>query len=80
MRTDGGRSWRVLPDDGMPDALPGEYGFSASGQCITVAGRADAWIATGGSTTARAVTRAARIHARLSGDAVLIGVCGRRGP
>ncbi|GAB3436281.1 WD40/YVTN/BNR-like repeat-containing protein [Actinophytocola sediminis] len=50
---DGGRSWRVLPGDGMPDALTGEYGFSASGQCVTVTGRKDAWLATGGSTTAR---------------------------
>lgn len=51
--SDGGRSWSVLPGAGMPEALPGEYGFSASGQCITVAGRSDAWIATGGSATAR---------------------------
>lgn len=51
--SDGGRSWELLPGDGMPSALEGEYGFSASGQCVTVAGKHDAWIATGGSTTAR---------------------------
>ncbi|SFO99940.1 Uncharacterized protein SAMN05421810_101642 [Amycolatopsis arida] len=50
---DGGRTWAVLPSDGMPAALEGEYGFSASGQCVAVAGRTDAWLATGGSTTAR---------------------------
>jgi photosystem II stability/assembly factor-like uncharacterized protein len=51
--SDGGRSWRVNPGEGMPDALPGEFGFSASGQCVTVSGREDAWLATGGSTVAR---------------------------
>lgn len=58
--SDGGRSWTVLPGDGMPPALAGEYGFSASGQCITVTGRTDAWIATGGSATARVLHSADR--------------------
>ena len=58
--SDGGRSWTVLPSDGMPDALPGEYGFSASGQCVTVAGKRDAWLATGGSATARVLHSADR--------------------
>lgn len=44
---DGGRSWEVLPDEGMPDAT-GEYNFSASGDCLVVAGR-DAWFGSGGS-------------------------------
>jgi len=48
--SDGGRSWTRLPG---PPALAGEYQFSASGQCVTVAGRKDAWLATGGSTVAR---------------------------
>jgi photosystem II stability/assembly factor-like uncharacterized protein len=48
--SDGGRSWTRLPG---PPALAGEYQFSASGQCVTVAGRKDAWVATGGSTVAR---------------------------
>jgi photosystem II stability/assembly factor-like uncharacterized protein len=48
--SDGGRSWTRLPG---PAALTGEYQFSASGQCVTVAGRKDAWLATGGSTVAR---------------------------
>lgn len=51
--SDGGRSWQVLPSDGMPAALEGEFAFAASGQCITTAGGRDAWIATGGSTSAR---------------------------
>lgn len=48
--SDGGRSWTRLPG---PSALPGEYQFSASGQCVTVAGHKNAWIATGGSSVAR---------------------------
>lgn len=50
--SDGGRSWQVLPNAGMPAALPGEFAFAQSGQCITVTGR-DAWIGTAGGATAR---------------------------
>ncbi|MFE9042384.1 WD40/YVTN/BNR-like repeat-containing protein [Streptomyces sp. NPDC007818] len=52
---DGGRSWHVLPDSGMPPALPGEAGFAASGQCLITADRGgnDVWFATGGAATAR---------------------------
>ncbi|MFI8323962.1 WD40/YVTN/BNR-like repeat-containing protein [Streptomyces sp. NPDC085529] len=52
---DGGRSWEVLPDAGMPAALPGEAGFAASGQCLVTAGSGgqDVWFATGGAATAR---------------------------
>ncbi|HWS35122.1 MAG TPA: oxidoreductase [Actinoplanes sp.] len=31
---DGGRHWQVQPTDGMPDALPGEFAFAASGTCL----------------------------------------------
>ncbi|RII12278.1 Ycf48-like protein [Streptomyces sp. YIM 130001] len=51
--SDGGRSWSVLPDSGMPDALPGEAGFAASGQCLVTAGTQDAWLSTGGGDHAR---------------------------
>ncbi|RAS62480.1 photosystem II stability/assembly factor-like uncharacterized protein [Lentzea atacamensis] len=49
---DGGRSWHVNDTKGMPDALPGEFAFAASGQCVTTAGN-HAWIATGGGAKAR---------------------------
>ncbi|KAJ0162456.1 hypothetical protein CTA2_4522, partial [Colletotrichum tanaceti] len=44
---DGGRSWTVVDPSGMAPALEGEFGFAASGTCIsTAAGR---WyLATGG--------------------------------
>jgi photosystem II stability/assembly factor-like uncharacterized protein len=52
---DGGRHWQVLPSDGMPAALDGEFAFAASGTCLVTArndGR-DAWFATGGGAVAR---------------------------
>ena len=52
---DGGRTWHVRPTTGMPDALPGEFAFAASGTCLVSAGRR-AWFATGGDATARVFT------------------------
>ncbi|HEU5265793.1 MAG TPA: hypothetical protein VFU35_03790, partial [Jatrophihabitans sp.] len=49
---DGGASWRVLPNTGMPDALDGEFGFAASGECLTTAGH-DAWFGSGGGAVSR---------------------------
>ena len=49
---DGGHSWRVLDAD-MPPALPGEFAFAASGQCLTSFGNRNAWFGTGGATEAR---------------------------
>jgi len=49
----GGVRCATLPTTGMPDALAGEFAFAASGQCISVAGGRDAWIATGGGAKAR---------------------------
>ncbi|MGH3647114.1 MAG: WD40/YVTN/BNR-like repeat-containing protein [Micromonosporaceae bacterium] len=48
---DGGHSWSVLPDAGMPDAVPGEFGFAASGTCLVTAGARDAWFASGGAAS-----------------------------
>ena len=50
--SDGGQTWRIVNAD-MPPALPMEFAFSASGQCITTAGGRDAWFGTGGDTVAR---------------------------
>ena len=44
---DGGQSWQVLPDAGMPDST-GEANFSASGDCLVIEGRS-AWFGSGGS-------------------------------
>ena len=45
---DFGNSWQVLPDDGMPPAVAGEFAFAASGTCLVARGRDDAWFASGG--------------------------------
>ena len=50
---DGGKSWALVPSSGMPDALPGEFGFAASGTCIETAGGRDAWFGTGGDVVSR---------------------------
>jgi photosystem II stability/assembly factor-like uncharacterized protein len=52
IRTTDGMTWHSIADN-MPPALPGEASFAASGTCITTEGQRNAWIATGGSTTAR---------------------------
>ena len=44
---DGGRSWTPLRAD-IPDALPGEAAFAASGRALALSGGADAWLVTGG--------------------------------
>ncbi len=50
---DGGRTWARTPASGMPEALPGEGAFAASGTCLVVDGRGHAWFATGGAARAR---------------------------
>ncbi|HYO99381.1 MAG TPA: hypothetical protein VER76_04280, partial [Pyrinomonadaceae bacterium] len=51
--SDGGRTWREMPAEGMPPALEGEGGFAASGTCIAVEGRQNVWFGTGGTSGAR---------------------------
>jgi photosystem II stability/assembly factor-like uncharacterized protein len=49
---DGGMSWQIVSDAGMPPALPGEAGFAASGECLTSHGHR-AWFGSGGGAQAR---------------------------
>jgi photosystem II stability/assembly factor-like uncharacterized protein len=49
---DGGLSWHVTGEQ-MPEALPGEFAFAASGQCITTDHGRRAWFGTGGVAQAR---------------------------
>ena len=53
LTSDGGESWREVPADRIPPALPGEGGFAASGSCLTVLGGTHAWFASGGASVAR---------------------------
>lgn len=52
IRTMNGLTWHSIANN-MPPALPGEASFSSSGTCITTQGDRNAWITTGGATTAR---------------------------
>lgn len=45
--TSDGESWTALAPKNMPDALPEEGAFAASGTCITTFGKQDVWFATG---------------------------------
>lgn len=47
---DGGDSWQRIPSEAIPEALPVEGGFAASGTCLVVEGRQNAWIGTGGDS------------------------------
>ncbi len=53
LRTDDGSQWERVDPANIPPALPGEAAFAASGTSITVQGRSNAWIATGGGREAR---------------------------
>jgi photosystem II stability/assembly factor-like uncharacterized protein len=54
LRTDdAGRTWSKIAADGMPEALPNEGAFAASGTCLVVQGDANAWFGTGGGASAR---------------------------
>ncbi|MGD9960990.1 oxidoreductase [Nocardioides sp.] len=46
---DSGATWQVVDPSGMPDAVPGEFGFAASGTCLVTAGHRDAFLASGGA-------------------------------
>ena len=53
---DGGESWTRVGLD-MPEALPGEGAFAASGTCLTVQGNRFAWFGTGGGRVFRSEDR-----------------------
>jgi photosystem II stability/assembly factor-like uncharacterized protein len=50
---DGGKNWTRTPPEGMPAAMPGEGAFAASGTCLVVEGKSNAWFGTGGAKTSR---------------------------
>src|SRR5512137_1570489 len=50
---DGGTTWTRVPAASMPEALPGDGAFAASGTCLTVHGSRHAWFGTGGAARAR---------------------------
>lgn len=51
--TDGGATWSLTPEASRPAALAGDGMFAASGTCLVVQGKANAWFGTGGASRAR---------------------------
>lgn len=51
--SDGGRTWTRLAPEASPEALPGEFAFAASGQCLVAADSTNGFLVTGGGSTAR---------------------------
>ena len=49
----GGRTWKRVPADRLPPALPNEGAFAASGTNVTVLGRNQVWFGTGSAGRAR---------------------------
>ncbi|HYV06543.1 MAG TPA: YCF48-related protein [Blastocatellia bacterium] len=45
---DGGKTWSQVPGANIPPSVPGEAAFAASGTCLVVGGKQDAWFGTGG--------------------------------
>lgn len=50
---DGGGRWKPLPQESLPQALPKEGAFAASGTCVVAHGENDVWFCTGGAKVAR---------------------------
>jgi photosystem II stability/assembly factor-like uncharacterized protein len=59
---DGGQTWKRVDPAGIPEMLPGEAAFAASGTCMTVQGKSNVWIATGGAKTSRVFRSTDRGH------------------
>lgn len=51
--SDGGATWKRVPANKLPPALPGEGAFAASGTNVTVWGTSHVWFATGAAERAR---------------------------
>lgn len=51
--TDGGESWQPVSDPKGLAAMPQEGAFAASGTCLSVGGKGDAWFVTGGAAQSR---------------------------
>ncbi len=54
---DGGETWGRVDAGGMPEALPGEGAFAASGTCLVVQGDRNAWFGTGRGRVFRSTDR-----------------------
>ncbi|MCU0702832.1 MAG: glycosyl hydrolase [Fimbriiglobus sp.] len=72
--TTDGQTWQRLPN--LPEALPDEGAFAASGTCLVTQGERNAWFCTGGPNGAR-VFRSTDGGATWAASEVPIGVKGK---
>ena len=66
-----GKTWQDISAN-MPPALPGEASFASSGTCVATQGFQNAWIATGGATTARILATRDQGHSWNAYDTPLV--------
>lgn len=57
LATSDGETWNPIPPEALPDPLPGEGGFAASGTCVTTLSEATAYVATGAGSARLLRTR-----------------------
>ncbi|GIV57278.1 MAG: oxidoreductase [Rhodothermaceae bacterium] len=57
--TEDGTTWHRLPPEALPEALPGEGAFAASGTCVVTHPGGHVWVGTGASTVAARVLHSA---------------------
>mgnify|MGYP001012204817 CR=1 FL=1 len=50
---DGGATWQPVSPASIPQALPNEGAFAASGTCLLTQGKNNVWLGTGGASVAR---------------------------
>ena len=71
--SDGGHSWSLVDPSGMPDALPGEFGFAASGTCLSAGAGRRTYLASGGVDPGRLFTSDDRGHTWTVADTPVAG-------
>jgi len=62
LTTDGGESWQPVSDPQGLAAMPQEGAFAASGTCLSVGGKGEAWFVTGGAAQSRVFRSVDRGH------------------
>jgi photosystem II stability/assembly factor-like uncharacterized protein len=70
---DGGRSWSPVDPAGMPAAKAGEFGFAASGTCLTTGVGGRTYLASGGVDPARLFTSTDHGHTWTVADTPVAG-------
>ena len=70
---DGGRSWSLVDPTGMPAAKAGEFGFAASGTCLSTGVGGRTYLASGGVDPARLFTSNDHGHSWTVADTPISG-------